>query len=222
MILVVFVTFVARCRRRASLHAKHPELRLWNRRVEGGRQSQRQGLARPGGIEDPVVPQPGRRIVGRALALVLRDDGIADRGLLLGAERLSVARELVALDRREHAGGLLAAHDGNARVGPHPEQARLVRPSAHAVRARAGRPAAPPLTRVNFATTEFATAGTISAPSFAIPPRSYCRPTMNPVMFCRNTSGIPRRLHSSMKCVAFSADSENSTPLFATTPTSSP
>ncbi len=30
---------------------------------------------------------------------------------------------------------------------------------------------------------------------------------------------MPRRLHSSMKCVAFSADSENSTPLLATMPT---
>jgi hypothetical protein len=39
---------------------------------------------------------------------------------------------------------------------------------------------------------------------------------MKPVMFCRKISGMPRRLHSSMKCVALSADSENSTPLLAT------
>ena len=45
---------------------------------------------------------------------------------------------------------------------------------------------------------------------------------MKPVMFCRNTSGTPRRLQSSMKCVAFSADSENSTPLLATMPTRKP
>src|SRR6184192_2512688 len=33
---------------------------------------------------------------------------------------------------------------------------------------------------------------------------------------------MPRRLQSSMKCVAFSADSENSTPLFASMPTRKP
>ena len=75
---------------------------------------------------------------------------------------------------------------------------------------------------MNFGTTEFATALTIFAPSFAMPPRSTCRPTMNPVTFCRNTSGMLRKLHSSMKCVALSADSENSTPLFATMPTRNP
>ena len=55
-----------------------------------------------------------------------------------------------------------------------------------------------------------------------MPARSYCRPTMNPVMFWRNTNGMPRMLHSSMKCVPLSADSENSTPLLASTPTSIP
>ena len=33
---------------------------------------------------------------------------------------------------------------------------------------------------------------------------------------------MPRRLQSSMKCVAFSADSENSTPLLAMMPTRKP
>src|SRR5205814_2051676 len=46
-----------------------------------------------------------------------------------------------------------------------------------------------------------------------MPPRSYSLPTMKPVMFCRKISGMRRRLHSSMKCVTLSADSENRTPL---------
>ena len=75
---------------------------------------------------------------------------------------------------------------------------------------------------VNFGTTELATACTILAPSLAMPPRSYCLPTMKPVMFCRKISGTPRMLHSSMKCVALSADSENSTPLLAMMPTRKP
>ena len=75
---------------------------------------------------------------------------------------------------------------------------------------------------VNFGTTELATACTIFAPSLAMPPRSYCRPTMKPVMFCRKMSGTPRKLQSSMKCVVFSADSENRTPLLAMMPTRKP
>ena len=63
---------------------------------------------------------------------------------------------------------------------------------------------------------------TILAPSLAIPPASYCRPTMKPVMFCRNSRGIPRWLHNSMKWVPFRALSEKRTPLLATTPTGYP
>ena len=60
------------------------------------------------------------------------------------------------------------------------------------------------------------------APSLAMPRFSYSRPTMKPVMFCRNTSGMPRWLHSSMKCAPLSADSANRMPLLATIPTGCP
>ena len=68
---------------------------------------------------------------------------------------------------------------------------------------------------VNFGTSAHATAVTSFAPSFAIPPASYSRPTMKPVMFCRKTSGIRRWQASSTKCAPLSADSENRMPLFA-------
>ena len=71
---------------------------------------------------------------------------------------------------------------------------------------------------VNFGTLAQETAVTIFAPSLAMPPASYLRPTMNPVMFCRNTRAVRRWLQSSMKCAAFSADSEYSTPLLAMMP----
>ena len=75
---------------------------------------------------------------------------------------------------------------------------------------------------VSFGTWAQATAATILAPSRAMPPASYFRPTMKPAMFWRKISGIRRWQHSSTKCAAFSADSENSTPLLATTPTERP
>ena len=76
------------------------------------------------------------------------------------------------------------------------------------------------MTTVNFGTTEQATAVTSLAPSRAMPLFSYSRPTMKPLMFCRNTSGMPRWLQSSMKCAPLSADSLNRIPLLATMPTS--
>ncbi len=75
---------------------------------------------------------------------------------------------------------------------------------------------------VNFGTFAVDTAVTIFAPWRAMPSFSYLRPTMKPVMFCRNTSAILRWQHSSMKCAPFVADSENRMPLFATMPTGCP
>ena len=72
---------------------------------------------------------------------------------------------------------------------------------------------------VNLGTSALATAVTSLAPSLAMPPASYSRPTMKPVMFCRKTSGMRRWQASSMKCAPFNADWLNSTPLLARMPT---
>lgn len=78
------------------------------------------------------------------------------------------------------------------------------------------------MTTVNFGTRAHATAVTIFAPCLAMPPASYSLPTMKPEMFCRNTSGIERLSHSSMKCAPFIADSLNRMPLLAMMPTGCP
>ena len=75
---------------------------------------------------------------------------------------------------------------------------------------------------VSFGTVAHATAVTIFAPSFAMPAFSYFLPTMKPVMFCRNSSGMPRRFASCTKCAPLSADSENRMPLFAMMATGQP
>ena len=132
---------------------------------------------------------------------------------------LPVARELIALHRRQHASRLLAAHHRDARVRPHPEQPRLVGAAAHPVVACAERSADDDgELRHDGVGHGVDHLGAVLRDAA----RSYWRPTMNPVMFCRKISGTPRRLQSSMKCVAFSADSENSTPLFAMMPTRKP
>ena len=71
---------------------------------------------------------------------------------------------------------------------------------------------------MSFGTRAHATAVTIFAPCLAMPPASYWRPTMKPVMFCRKTRGTWRWSHNSMKCAALSADSLNKIPLLAMIP----
>src|SRR6267142_333425 len=122
-------------------HPEDPELRRRYRRVEARRQRERQGAAGLRRVENPVVPQPRGRIVRRPFEVVLVENRLADLPVLLVRQLPVLARQLVALDRGEHARGLLAAHDGAAGVRPHPEEPRLVRAAAHAVIPRAERPA---------------------------------------------------------------------------------
>ena len=72
---------------------------------------------------------------------------------------------------------------------------------------------------VNLGTSAHATAVTSLAPSLAMPPASYSRPTMKPVMFWRKTSGTFRWQASSMKWAPLSADWLKRTPLLARMPT---
>src|SRR5437762_5718633 len=99
------------------LHAKDAEAWFWDRRVECGRQAERERLSRLGWIENPIVPQPRRRVVGRAFVLVLVEDRLADRLFVRVAEWLALTRQLVALHRREDASRLFAAHHRDARIG---------------------------------------------------------------------------------------------------------
>ena len=88
-------------------------------------------------VDDAIVPQPRGRVVRVSLALVL----LADRrleGLLLGGRPVpACGLQLVALDGGEHARGLLAAHDRDARIGPLKQEARRIGAAAHGVVARA-------------------------------------------------------------------------------------
>src|SRR6059058_2786142 len=88
------------------LHPEHPVLRLRNRRAARGFDRQAERVAGLERIENAVVPDPRRRIVGARLVVVLleyrRQDGV---GLLLG-ECLSLLGELLLLDLHERVRGL--------------------------------------------------------------------------------------------------------------------
>ncbi|MNT16741.1 hypothetical protein D3C72_1518570 [compost metagenome] len=68
-----------------------------------------------------------------ALVFVLILDRLFEGRFLVRAPLPALALDAVALDGRQHGSGLVAAHDGNARIGPHPHETRGKRAAAHAV-----------------------------------------------------------------------------------------
>ena len=98
---------------------------------------ERQARAVSRRVDDPVVPQARGGVVGMALALVLGADRRLERALRRRAPAAAAALDAVAPHGGEHVGGLLAAHDADARVRPHPQKARSEGAPAHAVVARA-------------------------------------------------------------------------------------
>src|SRR6267142_1460884 len=53
-----------------TLHSEDAEARIFDRRIERGRNCEAQQAARVGGVDHAVVPQPCAGVVGMALALV--------------------------------------------------------------------------------------------------------------------------------------------------------
>ena len=90
----------------------------------------RAGVAR---VEQPVVVQPAGHEQGQRLALDLVLDGGPHRRVGLLVERPAHRGGGLPGDDRQHAGELLRAHHRRLRVGPREQEARAVRPAAHAV-----------------------------------------------------------------------------------------
>src|SRR4030088_3851179 len=68
-----------------------------------------------------------------ALAVVLLADRLLEGFLLFLRPHASARLDIVAPHGGEHARRLLAAHHRDARAGPHPQEARTVGATAHAV-----------------------------------------------------------------------------------------
>src|SRR5262245_10683063 len=117
-----------------TLHPEDAEPRGHaRRRVEAGSERKPQHSARVGRIDDAVIPDAGRRIIGMALAFVLLADWRLERFVIRRTPDAALRLGCFLSQQSEHAGGLLAAHDGDARVRPHPQKAWPVGASAHAV-----------------------------------------------------------------------------------------
>src|SRR5690349_7225613 len=67
------------------------------------------------------------------LALILVPDWLAEFLFLFLRPAIAPGLDVVAAHLAQHHRGLLAAHHGDARVRPHPEETRRVGASAHAV-----------------------------------------------------------------------------------------
>src|SRR5882672_8394596 len=100
-------------------HPKYAELRFLDRRVQRGGDGEAEQAPRVERIDHAVVPEPRARVIRVALALVLLADRLLELFFLF-------LRLEVTLHRGQHARGLLAAHDRDARRRPHPQEARAV------------------------------------------------------------------------------------------------
>eukprot|EP00754_Rhynchopus_humris_P044418 Rhum_TRINITY_DN4142_c0_g1::Rhum_TRINITY_DN4142_c0_g1_i1::g.13123::m.13123 len=107
-------------------HPEKTELRGVPRSVARGSEGKAQSPPRVLRGDDTVVPQPGARVVARALVVVLVPDALH---LVL----------VQVTDLAQHGRSLVAAHHANTRVGPHKHEARVERPATHAVVAGAVR-----------------------------------------------------------------------------------
>src|SRR5690349_7880368 len=83
-----------------------------------------QDVAGLGRVDDAVVPETRRRVVGAPLLLVLGADRRLELGLVLGAPRAAAGLDLVAADRREDGCRLRSAHDRDAGARPQPQEPR--------------------------------------------------------------------------------------------------
>ena len=106
------------------------------RRVRSRGEARAEHGARVDGIDDAVVPEPRARVqrarLPRRIVPCISARSAA-ASVSLGARRGAPRTRL------KHDAGLLAAHDGDARVRPGPEEPRAVRAAAHAVIAGAVR-----------------------------------------------------------------------------------
>src|SRR5215467_16384302 len=118
--------------RTATLHPEDAEPRgLGRRRIEPGGERKPQDRARVGRVDDAVVPDARGGVIGMPLAFVLLAKRRLERLLVRGAPGTALGLGRFLAQEPEHARSLLAAHDRDARVRPHPEKARSVGAPAH-------------------------------------------------------------------------------------------
>src|SRR3546814_3707292 len=148
-----------------QLHPKNAEAGGFGRRVECCRDAEPERHAGIERIDDAVVPQPGRRIIGMALLLILGADRSLESLLVVRRPVVAPRGAAVAADGGEHLGRLLAAHHRDARVRPHPEEARAVGAPAHAVRSEEHTSELQSLMRISYAVFCLKKKNTITAPT---------------------------------------------------------
>src|SRR5215472_3460850 len=124
------------CGFRSSTWQLHPEyaepgLLLW--RIHCGRDAETQNHPCVQRIDDAVVPQPGGAVISAALLCVLVERGFHEFLLLGVCHRFTLTFELIHFDLQKNVRCLLATHDRDPRIRPHPKLARSVRPSAHSI-----------------------------------------------------------------------------------------
>src|SRR4029077_10798254 len=103
------------------------------RGIQPGRERQAEHGAGVDRVDDAVVPDARAGIIGMALTLVLLADRRLERFVIRGAPASALGLRRLPAQEAQHARSLLAPHDRNARVRPHPQKARTISAPTHAV-----------------------------------------------------------------------------------------
>src|ERR1700687_1570353 len=115
------------------LHPKDAEARFLDGRIEARGECESEHATRIDGIDDTIVPEPRGGVIRVALALVLVANRRLEGFLFFLGPRPALRLHAVAFHAGQNGGGLLAAHDGDPRVGPGPDKTRVEGSPAHAV-----------------------------------------------------------------------------------------
>src|SRR5262249_45945893 len=119
--------------RNMYLHPEHTEPRFFSRRIHCRRYPEGEHHARIRRIDDAIIPQPSRTVIGIPLLGVFIQYRLHELALLVGRHRFAMSLELVDFHLKQHTSRLLASHYGNPCARPHPELSRPVSPAAHSI-----------------------------------------------------------------------------------------
>src|SRR4029078_6695000 len=113
-----------------SSHPEYAEAGGRNRRVTDDGEAAPEHIARGGGRDHAVVPQPRAGVIGMPLRRILLAYLIGARLLFF---RLALILSRVVLDAQENLSCLFAAHHRDARIRPHEEETRGIGTPAHGI-----------------------------------------------------------------------------------------
>src|SRR5262245_61472735 len=117
----------------AHLHSENAKARFLPWCIHSRRNSQSEYHSGIGRIDHAIIPQTRRAVVRIPFLSVLAEYRLHELLLFVIGHGLTLSFQLIHLHLKQNIGGLLAAHNRNSGIGPHPELSRSIGSAAHTV-----------------------------------------------------------------------------------------